>query len=379
MKKADSPIVLKVAQTTAEKEAIFQFRYNVYVREMDKHRIDVDTYHKMISDVLDDWSINIYAETNGVVIGVNRLNIAPAKKFPKDIANFLNLDHFINLGGLAENENVTFMTKLMVDKAYRNSPLLYSLLSKSYELFSEYDIQFGFGACNLHLLRLYEQIGLHRYSKNFIDGGYGLLFPIVMLGDDIDHFRRVRSPLYRLARKKQYLNLDKVKWFYDVFQKNSNIINSQLISANDLWAFLCTTLKNSPTNIFPILSNLSIEEAKIFLHDCGIIINCQPNDMLTVQGEVSYSHTILLNGKLQSKTLINPKKYYVAGNYFGANGLIEQNKHTEDIVAVTTSQVLVLTGLGFQRFTHSHFEIAHKIVENCHHLSSMPLYKTIVI
>lgn len=379
MKTTDSPIVLKVAQTTAEKEAIFQFRYNVYVQEMDKHRINADTYHKMISDVLDDWSINIYAETNGVVIGVNRLNIAPAKKFPKDIANFLNLDHFINLGGLAENENVTFMTKLMVDKSYRNSPLLYSLLSKSYELFSEYDIQFGFGACNLHLLRLYEQIGLHRYSKNFIDGGYGLLFPIVMLGDDIEHFRRVRSPLYRLARKKQYLNLDKVKWFYDVFQKNSNIINSQLISADDLWAFLCRTLKNSPTNIFPILSNLSVEEAKIFLHDCGIIINCQPNDMLTVQGEVSYSHTILLNGKLQSKTLINPKKYYVAGNYFGANGLIEQNKHTEDIAAVTTSQVLVLTGLGFQRFTHSHFEIAHKIVKNCHNLSSMPLYKTIVI
>ncbi len=374
----ESTILLKVAQTNAEKEAVYNFRYNVYVEEMDKHRIDADLNHKMISDLFDDWAINIYAEKSGKIVGVNRLNIAPANKFPKDIIHTLDLKRFIQLGGLEENENITLMTKLMVDKAFRNSPLLYLLMKKSYELFAEYDIQFGFGGCNLHLLRLYEQMGLHRYAENFIDGGYGLLFPIVMLADDVDHFRRVRSPLYRLARKRTNKNLDKVTWFHETFQNNSNIMNSQIISADALWDFLCRTLKASPTNILPILDGLSVEEAKIFVHSCGIIIQCQPNNLLTLQGEVSYSHTILLSGKLQSKTIIKPQKHYLPGDYFGANGLTEQNKHIEDIVAIAPSQILVLTGLGFQRFSNSNFEIAHKIVKNCRQISYHSPYKLTV-
>ena len=371
----DSPILLKVATSEVEKQAIYQFRYKVYVEEMDKQRIDVDTNHKLISDKLDDWAFNIYAESNGQIVGVNRLNIAPAKDFPTDIAQFLDLASFQRTGGITDTENVTFMTKLMVDKQYRNSPLLYLLMSKSYEFFAEYDIQFGFGACNLHLLRLYEQIGLHRYAKNFIDGGYGLLFPIVMLADDVEHFRQVRSPLYRLARKKPNKQLEKIHWFYDTFHKDSGIINSQLISVDELWEFLCQTLKTAPTNILPILAGLSIEEAKIFLHACGSVIQCQPNDLMTVQGEVSYSYTIVLSGKLKSTTFVNPEKYYCAGNHFGANGLTAQNKHIESIIAIAPSQVLVLTGLGFQRFSSSHFDIAHQIVKNCQTQNQSFLYQ----
>ena len=90
----ESTILLKVAQTNAEKEAVYNFRYNVYVEEMDKHRIDADLNHKMISDLFDDWAINIYAEKSGRIVGVNRLNIAPANKFPKDIIQTLDLKRF---------------------------------------------------------------------------------------------------------------------------------------------------------------------------------------------------------------------------------------------------------------------------------------------
>jgi CRP-like cAMP-binding protein len=111
--------------------------------------------------------------------------------------------------------------------------------------------------------------------------------------------------------------------------------------------------------------NYRVPEAKKFLHCSGIFVQCDPGDIITVQGDVSYAYYILISGSLKSLTFHRPiKEYITPGQHFGANGLTEHTKHTEDIAAISFAEILVLSGIAFQKFYHSHPDIAHKTVES---------------
>lgn len=371
----DNSIKVGIAATAREREEIFRFRYQIYIEEMSKQIEGIDHVNKVLYDELDDWTILLYAKIGSTLIATARINIGTSDKYPSQLVNILAFDLFES--PLDQNRPAfAYVTKLMVAPPYRNSPVLYLLIAKCYEICCENQVHFGFGACNVHLLRLYEQMGFHRYTENFVDPGYGLLFPIVMLIDDTQHLRTVRSPLFRSARKNNNINPHIIEWFHGKFLTNSQTINSQTVSEEQLWSVLRERLHCQPTQAIELLQNLSESEAKKFVHGCGVYITCNAGDMITVQGDISYSYNLLIAGKLRSLTFYHPSKHYNSpGQYFGGNGLTGQNAHTEDIIAVSPSELLVLSGLAFRRFSHAYPDIAHKIVRNILTSSQQLLHK----
>lgn len=354
-----------IAKTPEEKREIYRFRYQIYVEEMSKHLAEADYDNKLLYDELDEWAVLLYAKIGSKIIATYRINIGTIADFPEKVIEFLALDTFND--GIVEHgsHKIAYATKVMVAPAYRSSSALYLLMTKCYEICCYEQVQFLFGICNFHLLPLYEQLGCRRYYKNFFDPGLGLLFPIVMLIDDVQHFRKVRSPLFRTARKRTSLNTTAAEWFDTAFTSNLSIINTQMITEEELWSILCKRLHCLPTEIMTLLSDLSEAEAKKFLHNCGIVVQCNAGDMITFQGDASYTYNILLSGRLKSLTFQRPiKEYITPGQHFGANGLTEHNKHKEDIIATSFTEILVLSGIAFQKFYRSQPEIAHKIVQN---------------
>jgi len=372
---SDNTIKIAIATTPAEKQEIFRFRYKTYVEEMSKQIEGIDHANKLLKDELDEWGLLLYAKIGEQLIATSRINIGNLKKYPKKLVGILSLDKFQDCYTESTEQSFAYVTKLMVAPAHRSSPVLYLLIAKCYELCCENQVQFAFGACNFHLLRLYEQMGFHRYCYNFVDPGYGLLAPIVMSIDDIQHFRTVRSPLLRAARKRREVSTQSVQWFNTNIRKHSKVINSQIVSDEELWSVLCENLDRPPTEAVSVLQDLTVIEAKLFLHCCSTLIHCNSGDIITMQGDVSYSYNLLISGKLTSLTFISPIKHYASpGQHFGANGLTEHNRHTEDIMAISSSEIMVLSGIAFQRFRHSYPDIAHKIVRNLRRLTkNMPL------
>jgi predicted GNAT family N-acyltransferase len=372
----ENSIKIGMAITPEEKREIYHFRYQTYIEEMSKNIVEADYTNKQLYDELDEWGLLLYAKIGSEVIATERINIGTLTDFPQKIIDILSLDEFQNYDTKMIDHKFAYITKVMIAPAYRGSPVLYLLMAACYEICCHNQIQFGFGICNLHLLRLYEQMGWHRYTKNFIYPGYGLQVPIVLLADDIQHLRRVRSPLLRIARKRGEVSSQSVEWFHTKFIRHAPIINSQLITEEELWSILCKELNCLPTGPIAILRELTDTEAKTFLHSCSSLVHCDTGDMITTQGDISYSYNILISGKLKSLTFQHPIKEYTSpGQHFGANGLTEHNKNTEDIVAVTSVQILVLSGMAFPRFFHSHPNIAHKIVQTMRSLTNNPLNK----
>ena len=363
-----------VANTLAEKKAIYQFRYKVYVEEMAKNKLM--NRNKELSDEMDQWGILIYVKNGEEVVGTARMNIGKMVDFPEEIIEELAMKKFHEYYVCTNTDyQVALLSKLMVAVEYRSSSVLYLMLVKLYEFHFKTGVQFSFTGCSLHLIRFYEKMGFHRYSKNFTDFGYGLLSPVVVLVDDVKHFGSIRSPLFRIVRKKATINSKDVEWLHEKLTKKLNIVNSQLVTADELWSILCERLHGLPTEVIEILQELSIEEAKLFLHACSSIVQCAPGETITVQGDVSYSHNILLSGSLKSLTFIKPiREYKIPGQYFGANGLTEHHKHLEEIVTTTQSEILVLTGFDFPKFSKANLDIAHKIIKKMITMTRNPVF-----
>ncbi|HEY3424463.1 MAG TPA: cyclic nucleotide-binding domain-containing protein [Negativicutes bacterium] len=360
----ENSIKLGIASTPSEKREIYHFRYQIYVEEMSKHIEKVDFANKLLYDELDEWGILLYARIGSELIATARINIGTLDKFPLEEVEFLSLDTFQDCYTESGDHQFAFITKVMVTPTQRSSQAFYLLIAKCYELCCRHEVQFMFGICNSHLIRLYEKMGTQRYSKNFVLPGYGLQSPLVLLINDIQHLRKVGSPLFRIARKREAVTTQAVEWFHAKF-KHSPIINSQIVTEEELWDVLCEHLNCPPTEAISILSELSVTEAKRFLHCCGSYVQCDPGNLITAQGDVSYSYNILVSGRLKSLTFLRPIKEYTSpGQHFGANGLTESAKHTEDIAAISFADILVLSGMAFQKFYHSHPDTAHKIVRS---------------
>lgn len=372
---AASSIKIGIAVTPEEKKEIYHFRYQTYVEEMSKHIDEGDYANKLLFDELDEWALLLYAKIDSVIIATEPINIGTLAAFPQKVVDILSLNEFQNCN-TGHDQEFAYITKLMVAPCHRSSPVLYLLMAECYEICCRRQIQFGFGICNFYLLRLYEQMGFHRYCKNFFYPGHGLAVPIVLLADDIQHFRIIRSPLLRIARRKEAINMQTVEWFHDKFTRNSSIINSQTVTEEELWSILSKGLTSLPTEAIDLLEKLSETEAKKFLHSCGSYIQCTPGDIIISQGDFSYSYDILISGKLKSSAL-HHKEYSLPGQHVGTNGLTAHNKHSENVVAITSTQLLILSGTVFSRFSHSHPEISNKIIKNINNTNKVTNIKLV--
>jgi hypothetical protein len=362
---SEGSINIGIATTPAEKREVYRFRYQIYIEEMSRHIKKVDNVNKQLYDELDKWGILLFAKIGSELIATARINIGTIDDFPQEEVEFLSLGTYQDCYTKDGDHKFALTTKVMVTPAHRSSRAFYLLIAKCYELCCNSEVQFMFGICNLHLIRLYEKMGTHRYGKNVFLPDYGLLAPLVLLINDIQHLRMVRSPLFRIARKREAVNTQAVEWFHARFTKHSPIINSQIITEEELWTVLCERLAYPPTDAIAILDKLSVTEARKFLHCCGSYVQCDPGNLITTQGDTSYTYNILISGRLKSLTFLHPvKEYSLPGQSFGANGLTEHNKHTEDIIANDSAEILVLSGVAFQKFFHSYPEIARKVVQS---------------
>lgn len=358
----ETPIEICVASTAEEKQGIYRLRYQIYAEEMSKNFPCMDHNKKLLYDELDNHALLVYAKTGSQFIGTLRINMGRIDDFPPFWADTLLLHKFLEYD---RQQIFAYTSKFMVAQNYRYSTVPYLLSAKAYEIYCMHQIQFSFGVCNLHLLRLYEQFGFRRYGRNFVDPGYGLLATYVLLVDDIKHLRAVHSPFYRIARKRGSLDNRAAEWFYEQFSENSVIINSQLVSEEDLWNYLYTRLRYKPNQILSILQGVSDAEAKKFLHCCGVVAQCRAGDQIAFRGDICYELNILITGRLGSSA---GDAYSISsGQCFGAPALVHHFGHKEDIYSITETEILVLAHSAFFKFRHSHPHIANKVIQNLGH------------
>lgn len=362
----ENTIEIGIAATPEEKREIYRLRYRIYIEEMDMQLTSADHVNSLLSDELDEWGILLYAKAGEEYIGTLRVNIGTVENFSQDLTKRLSLERFKKFYTDGKSPYFAYSSKLMVTQQYRNSTAFYLLMAKGYETYYNYGVQFNFGICNFHLPRLYEQFGWRRFGQSFTAPGYdGVLIPVVLLVDDIQHMRAVRSPFYRQARNRGQLSDRAASWFYEEFPECLADVNNQLTSEAELWAMLQDRLGRRPEAAIPILDGVNVEDAKKFVHGCGLIMSFRAGDPIVGRGFESHTVNILLAGGVKSPGAAGLGiSSVLPGQCFGTAGLAGSAQCTQDFIAATAAEVLVLSRLGFAKFQHNHPAAAGRILHN---------------
>lgn len=341
-----------------EKTEIYKLRYQVYVEEMAKPVTTQQEKHQLI-DNLDERSLLFYVQAGKEIIATARLTIGSIDDYPKSLVKIFQMDKLQSAFG-DPHLQYALATKLAIKKEYRNSTALYQLSSEFYSVLAKQNIPFWFGGCNPYLIPLYERMGFRRFAANFWDKGYGMLVPIVILVDDSDHFHAVRSPLYRQARKRKS-DPETSKRFTEIFPETQRILNSRLTTDQTLWSVISEKLCQSPTTL-SVFQGLSPNDL-LALFESGAIFSCVTEDCLIEEHIAYHDLYLVLSGKLISRST-NKEHILQPGDWFGEFIPQITRFQATSIVALESSDLLVIPQQALERYRHFHPQAAMVITEN---------------
>ena len=353
-----------VAQTPAEKERIYAFRYRIYVEEMGKEGLSyADDSRKELRDDLDESALLFYAEDGGDVVATLRMHMDPTPEVLAYYGKTYELDRFADWSGAA----LSFSSRLMLAQRMRGTLTLYHLLSAAYEEDLRRGVEFDFCNCAPSLISLYEHLGYRRFTDNFVDPDVGYRVPMVLLLRDMGHLTSARSPFLRRLRSRpprERRSKKAASWFDREFPM-ARQAPQWMLSDEDFWRFLASRFHASPEDHIPLLAGMNEQEAQEFLQK-GTILKFDQGEKIIRVNDVGSEMYVVLSGLIQVLSPVDGSSVAVfgPGQVIGEIGLLLGCGRTANVVAVDSGEILVIDRAHLVRMMEKQPALAAKALFN---------------
>jgi CRP-like cAMP-binding protein len=181
---------VQVATTPREREAIYRFRYSVYVDELRREVGGVDHAARTVRDATDESpaAVHFYAGTVRDVKGSARTLIYEPGEVPEALAEELSLDLFPNIAEL----RIAEAGRYMIRPSLRGKLVLPSLARFGYDhVVGERKVDLIFLTCRPPLVRYYRRLGARPFGGRLFQGPDGVEIPMVSVVSDREYFYAV--------------------------------------------------------------------------------------------------------------------------------------------------------------------------------------------
>lgn len=307
-----------MAETQAEREAIYRFRYQIYVEEMQKRPNYADHQAKTLSDPLDETATLFYVMQNDQIIATLRRNRLDECELEPWLEQQLAISPFAAAFSRAA---LSCSSRLMVATAWRNSLAVGSIILAAYRLAREQEIQFDFLHTAPWLLPFYRALGYRHYLPNFLDPNAGIQIPQLLVLEDVDHLQAARSPLYRLASQRHNRAFAH-NWFQHYYGVENEPVEPQIAASPLFDGF-------SPESVIQFLQATAVYRVRA--GETVLRFGDVANALFTVlAGEVALSY-----GPGCSTSTLS------ANQTFGETNLFHPNPSQEQAVALTETELLI--------------------------------------
>ncbi|MGA8048179.1 MAG: cyclic nucleotide-binding domain-containing protein [Dermatophilaceae bacterium] len=191
--------VVREAITREEREAVYAFRYKVYVEELGRELGGADHVGKVVCDDDDESvsSIHLYTGSINDISGTVRLRIWQAGQIPSHEFNVLSLESFPGIDGMVVSE----LGRLMIKPSLRGRLLLPALVREVYERGASAGVDLGFCYCAPGLVQHYRKLGFRPYSAPLVPTVDGLHVALVGIPSDAAYLKSVGSPVASLVSR----------------------------------------------------------------------------------------------------------------------------------------------------------------------------------
>ena len=182
-------IRIREAGSHEELQAIFGFRYRIYVDEMGRPQKDADHDRRRIRDALDDTAINLAAWNDERIVGVARVNFARN-------GHLGMYEDFYEMNGVAADHpsRTSIVTRLMLAPEFRHSGLAVQMFCACFGIGMRHGIRWNFVDCNRPLVPLFLRFGYSEHLPMATHPEYGLVHRLRLDLLDVENLQRVKSP-----------------------------------------------------------------------------------------------------------------------------------------------------------------------------------------
>ena len=320
---------LKFGATEAEKQAIFQHRYEIYVEEMDRYHGISDHENRVMVEDVDAYSRFLYAELDGNVIGSMRWTWGGDYDFTDRHTDQYMLKPFLDC---LPPRQMIVGERFMVSKDFRGTDLLSRMFVRYMNFCNDKRIQLVFGDCEPHLLNLYQGLGFRTYSERNINSAEaGYLIPLVLVPEDLEYMERIRSPI--TPALQNFADDHQVPANLDVLIEGSAVLSERLARRENYWEGLHEAFRMIGRSKPSLFDDLDKDIIQPFL-DKSNVIDCQVGDRVLKKGNVAQNMFVVLSGELEVRNEEKVLARLVRGDLLGEVAFFLNIPRSADVYAV---------------------------------------------
>ena len=191
------PTTIRLATSPEDRQRVFEFRYRIYVEEMDRPQNYADHGRGTVEEPLDATGRIFLAEDDkGNVIGTLRTNFSR----DSDLGIYETL-YGMECAGPLHPMHTSVSTKFMIAPEMRSGALGVRLASAGYRYNLREGILFDFIDCNPHLESTFSRLGYLAYRDRINHPEYGDVLPLVLALTDHEYLESIRSPWASICRE----------------------------------------------------------------------------------------------------------------------------------------------------------------------------------
>ncbi|KYC40178.1 hypothetical protein WA1_26935 [Scytonema hofmannii PCC 7110] len=188
---------IRLVKTEEEKEAVYRFRYQIYIEEMRFKQFYADRDRQTIREPLDEFGYIFIALQENKVVGTVRVNYANLS----DLGYYLGLFDMESVGHF-HPQRTSITTKLIVSSEFRSTTLAVRLVLAAYQQAIKDRIKYDFIECKPNLVNFFLRIGYKLHKEQINHPDRGKCISMILNLEDFEHFERIGSPFLRVLVKQ---------------------------------------------------------------------------------------------------------------------------------------------------------------------------------
>jgi len=352
---------IHLAETDAEKEAVYRLRYDIYVEEMGRFGGIADHQGRRLVEPEDATARIFYgAEPDGRVVATMRLSWGGDAPFSERLIQSYQLAPFLKEMG---PERIAIGERGMVTPRLRGSDIYRQVGLCSRSFASEKRIELIFGACEPHLLSLYVGQGWRTFSKQNINSPeVGFAIPIVTVVEDVPYLRWIGSP--SAATAKDWGKDARIPGCVDrLITNGGNVISHRLTASGPYWGEIHGALEEIGESRIDPFDGLREEQTQRVL-DKSNIIDCVAGDRLLKKGNVARNMFVVLEGNLEVRDGDTLVRVLSPGDVLGEIAFLLEQPRSADVYAATDARVLSLSEGTVRELIGSDPDVASHLLLN---------------
>jgi hypothetical protein len=330
-----------IAETEAEREAVFSFRYSVYGAELGRKLGNADHGRQRVHDEEDDqpYTILLYTDDGaGQLTSTARLRRWEPGQVPAKDWEAFSMERFDGLREMSVSE----IGRLMIEPGSRGQLGLVSIVCAVYQLYAgEMPADVGFINCAAGLVRHYRLLGFRTYAGKLVPTADGIEVPLVVVPSDRAYLEQAGSFVAPFADvfygPGKHEPVDIGRWAR-LLDADSAPVRFDPAAVWDR----VSRLREAADDHRSMLEALS-EDTVRKLSDKGFLMDVAAGQLLTEKGLTQREIFVILDGAFEVHdgdrrlALLGPGEVIGEIGFFGTSG-----RRIASVTAASDGQVLAL-------------------------------------